>query len=202
MASSSLKPAVNRAIEPLARTLSRIGVTPDAVTLTGTIATISSALYFYIDGQLLLGTILISLFTLTDLLDGAIARASERGPSKWGGFLDSTCDRLADASILMGLAIYLVNENVDRLTPVVLASIVASNLIPYIRAKAESYGISCTVGIAERTERLILTLVSIGFAGLGLPYVLTVGMWLLLILSLITVVQRVWVVRKGLLANG
>ena len=202
MASSSLKPAVNRAIEPLARTLSRIGVTPDAVTLTGTIATISSALYFYIDGQLLLGTLLISLFTLTDLLDGAIARASERGPSKWGGFLDSTCDRLADASILMGLAIYLVNENVDRLTPVVLASIVASNLIPYIRAKAESYGISCTVGIAERTERLILTLVSIGFAGLGLPYVLAVGMWLLLILSLITVVQRVWVVRKGLITHG
>jgi CDP-diacylglycerol---glycerol-3-phosphate 3-phosphatidyltransferase len=202
MASSSLKPAVNRAIEPLARTLSRIGVTPDAVTLAGTIATISAALYFYSYGQLLLGTILISLFTLTDLLDGAIARASERGPSKWGGFLDSTCDRLADASILMGLGIYLVNENVDRLTPVVLASIVASNLIPYIRAKAESYGISCTVGIAERTERLILTLVSIGFAGLGLPYVLAVGMWLLLILSLITVVQRVWVVRKGLIAHG
>jgi CDP-diacylglycerol--glycerol-3-phosphate 3-phosphatidyltransferase len=202
MASSSLKPAVNRIIEPLARTLSRIGVTPDAVTLAGTIATISSALYFYIDGQLVLGTILISLFTLTDMLDGAIARASERGPSKWGGFLDSTCDRLADASILMGLAIYLVNENVDRLTPVVLASIVASNLIPYIRAKAESYGIACAVGIAERTERLILTLVAIGFSGLGVPYVLAVGMWLLLTLSLVTIVQRIWVVRKGLLAHG
>lgn len=202
MASSSLKPAVNRIIEPLARTLSRIGVTPDAVTLAGTIATISSALYFYIDGQLVLGTILISLFTLTDMLDGAIARASERGPSKWGGFLDSTCDRLADASILMGLAIYLVNENVDRLTPVVLASIVASNLIPYIRAKAESYGIACAVGMAERTERLILTLVAIGFSGLGVPYVLAVGMWLLLTLSLVTIVQRIWVVRKGLLAHG
>lgn len=202
MASSSLKPAVNRIIEPLARTLSRIGVTPDAVTLAGTIASISSALYFYIDGQLVLGTILISLFTFTDMLDGAIARASERGPSKWGGFLDSTCDRLADASILMGLAIYLVNENVDRLTPVVLASIVASNLIPYIRAKAESYGIACAVGIAERTERLILTLVAIGFSGLGVPYVLAVGMWLLLTLSLVTIVQRIWVVRKGLLAHG
>lgn len=198
MVSTSFKPAVTRVIEPIARLLSRIGVTPDAVTVFGTVGSIAASLYFYIGDKLFIGTLVITLFVLSDLFDGAIARVSSRGPSTWGAFLDSTCDRLTDAAILSGLSVHLILEE-DPLTPVVLASIVVGSLVPYIRAKAESFNISCNVGVAERTERLIIVLVGVGLEGLGVSYALSIGMWLLLILGVITVLQRVWVVRKGLL---
>jgi CDP-diacylglycerol--glycerol-3-phosphate 3-phosphatidyltransferase len=197
MVSSAFKPAVNRVIEPIARLAIRAKVTPNAVTLLGTLGTILSALYFYPRGDLFIGTLFISFFALSDLFDGAIARLSDRGASAWGGFLDSTCDRLTDSAILGGVAIYCILE--DRaIYPVVIASLVVGFLVPYIRAKAESFGIACTVGVAERTERLILALVGIGLDGLGIPYALTIAIWLLLILGLITVVQRIVVVAKGL----
>ena len=199
MVSTSFKPAVTRVIEPIARALSRVGITPDAVTVFGTVGSIAASLYFYIGGELFIGTLVITIFVLSDLFDGAIARVSARGPSMWGAFLDSTCDRLTDAAILSGLAVHLILTD-SRLTPVVLASIVVGSLVPYIRAKAESFNIPCTVGVAERTERLIIVLVSTGLEGLGVPYALAVGMWLLLILGFITVIQRFWVVRKGLLS--
>lgn len=137
MVSSSFKPVVSRVIEPIARTLSRIGVTPDAVTIFGTFGATLSALIFYSQGRLFLGTILIFIFSLSDMFDGAIARISERGPSKWGAFLDSTCDRITDSALLMGLSIYLINDE-NLLIYLAILSLVAGNLIPYIRAKAES----------------------------------------------------------------
>jgi CDP-diacylglycerol--glycerol-3-phosphate 3-phosphatidyltransferase len=82
---------------------------------------------------------------------------------------------------------------------VAVAALVAGFLIPYIRAKSESFGIECTVGIAERTERLILALIAIGLAGLNVPYALAIGMWILVTLSIITVMQRIVVVRRGLI---
>jgi CDP-diacylglycerol--glycerol-3-phosphate 3-phosphatidyltransferase len=200
MVSSAFKPAVTRVIEPIARALSRVGITPDAVTLFGTVGASASALMLLYRGELFWAAVTVTAFALSDLFDGAIARVSERGASQWGGFLDSTCDRITDASILAGLTLYLV-QNDDPLAQLSIASIVIGNLIPYIRAKAESYGIPCTVGIAERTERLGLTLMAIGLAGLGVPYALAIGMWALFILGLITVAQRIWVVRKGLLSN-
>jgi CDP-diacylglycerol--glycerol-3-phosphate 3-phosphatidyltransferase len=70
-------------------------------------------------------------------------------------------------------------------------------LVPYIRAKAESFGISCSGGLAERTERLIISLAAIGFDGLGVPYVLAVGMWTLAVLGLFTVLQRMFIVKRA-----
>jgi CDP-diacylglycerol--glycerol-3-phosphate 3-phosphatidyltransferase len=198
MVSSAFKPAINRVIEPIARVAIRAKITPNAVTLIGTAGTILSALYFYPRGELFIGTLFISFFALSDLFDGAIARLSEKGASAWGGFLDSTCDRLTDSAILGGVAVYCILEDIS-IYPVVIASIVIGFLVPYIRAKAESFGIACTVGIAERTERIILALIGIGLDGLGLPYALTISMWLLLTLGLVTVVQRIMVVRKGLI---
>jgi CDP-diacylglycerol---glycerol-3-phosphate 3-phosphatidyltransferase len=197
MVSSAFKPAVNRVIEPIARLAIRAKVTPNAVTLLGTLGTILSALYFYPRGHLFIGTLFISFFALSDLFDGAIARLSDRGASAWGGFLDSTCDRLTDSAILGGVAIYCILEE-RAIYPVVIASLVVGFLVPYIRAKAESFGIACTVGVAERTERIILALIGIGLDGLGIPYALTIAIWLLLILGLITVIQRIVVVAKGL----
>ncbi|MEY4972926.1 MAG: hypothetical protein RL399_883 [Actinomycetota bacterium] len=198
MVSSAFKPAVNRFIEPIARLAIRAGVTPDAVTLVGSIGTVLAAGYFYPRGDLFIGTLVIIVFALSDLFDGAIARLSERGASSWGGFLDSTCDRLTDSAILGSLAIYCILDDL-AIYPVVIASLVFGFLVPYIRAKSESYGVSCTVGIAERTERLIIALAAIGFHGLGVPYILAGLMWLLLALSIVTVIQRIVVVRNGLL---
>lgn len=198
MVSSAFKPAVNRVIEPIARLAIKAKISPDAVTLIGTFGTIISALYFYPRGDLFIGTLFISVFALSDLFDGAIARLSKRGASAWGGFLDSTCDRVTDSAILGGVAIYCVLEEI-AIYPVVIASIVIGFLVPYIRAKAESFGIACTVGVAERTERIVLALIGIGLEGIGIPYALTISMWLLLALGAITVIQRVAVVRRGLI---
>jgi CDP-diacylglycerol--glycerol-3-phosphate 3-phosphatidyltransferase len=126
---------------------------------------------------------------LSDLFDGTMARLSSTGSSRWGGFLDSTIDRITDSSILIGVTIFLINEN-DQLAYVALATLLTGLLVPYIRAKAESFGIQCSGGIAERTERLIISLAAIGFDGLGVPYVLALGMWLLAILGSFTVIVK------------
>ena len=197
MLSASLKPAVTRAINPIARAGLRVGLTPKSVTGIGALGLISSALYFYPRGEFFIGTIAISLFALSDLFDGAMARISQKGASSWGGFLDSTIDRLTDSAILVGVAIYLIDEN-DRITAVVLGALVLGSLVSYIRAKAESMQIECSGGIAERTERLIIALTAIGFEGLGIPYSLAIGMWLLLILAAVTVIQRILIVKAAL----
>jgi CDP-diacylglycerol--glycerol-3-phosphate 3-phosphatidyltransferase len=201
MVSTAFKPAVTRVIEPIARGAVRLRITPDMVTVFGTVGTILTALILIPRGELFLASLVIPIFLLSDLFDGAIARLSERGPTLWGGFLDSTCDRLSDSALLGTLAFYLMLEE-NPLAPVVLASIVFGFLVSYVRAKSESYGVPCTVGIAERTERLILSLFAIGLEGLGVPYALSIGIWVLALLSAITVLQRIVVVRKGLLVNG
>lgn len=118
------------------------------------------------------------------------------GGTKWGAVLDSTLDRVTDAAILISLAIYLNNKN-DRLLIIVLLTLLGSFLVPYIRARAEALGIECSVGIAERTERLIIALVGIGLAGVGVSFALAISMWALLILSWITVAQRMHHVMKS-----
>jgi CDP-diacylglycerol--glycerol-3-phosphate 3-phosphatidyltransferase len=197
MLSASLKPAVTRAINPIARGALRIGLTPNAVTFIGAFGLVASALYFYPRGEFFVGTLVISFFALSDLFDGAMARISHKGASAWGGFLDSTIDRITDSAILVGLTLFLVKEN-DPLTSVVIGALVFGSLVPYIRAKAESMQINCSGGIAERTERLIISLTAIGFEGLGIPYALVIGIWLLLILAVITVFQRIMIVKAAL----
>lgn len=197
MLSASLKPAVTRAINPIARGALAIGLTPNAVTFIGAIGLVTSALYFYPNGDFFIGTLVISFFALSDLFDGAMARISHKGASAWGGFLDSTIDRITDSAILVGLTLYLVDAD-DPLTAVVIGSLVFGLLVPYIRAKAESMQISCSGGIAERTERLIISLTAIGLEGLGVPYALAIGIWLLLILAVVTVIQRILIVKAAL----
>ncbi len=198
MISTSLKPAVTRAINPVAKGLLRMGATANGVTFAGASALIVSALYFLPRGDLFVGCLVISFFCLSDLFDGAMARISQQGASSWGGFLDSTLDRIADAAIVSGVLLYLLKTQ-DELIPVALVALVSGFLISYIRAKAESLGIECSVGVAERTERLVIALTCIGLEGLSVPYALATGFWLLAILGLITVSQRLIVVRKGTL---
>jgi len=196
MLSARLKPAVTRVITPVASLALRMGITPNAVTWTGAIAVVASAMYFYPKGQFFIGTVVICIMALSDLFDGTMARISQKGSSKWGGFLDSTIDRITDSAILIGVSIYLINND-DPLAIVVMVTLVTGMLVPYIRAKAESFAIQCSGGIAERTERLIISLAAIGFDGLGIPYVLSFGMWLLAVLGAFTVVQRMLIVKRA-----
>jgi CDP-diacylglycerol---glycerol-3-phosphate 3-phosphatidyltransferase len=197
MLSAYLKPAATRAINPIARGALRVGLTPNAVTFVGALGLVSSALYFYPRQEFFVGTLFISFFALSDLLDGAMARISKSGASKWGGFLDSTIDRITDSAILIGLILALLDSN-DSLIPIALGALVVGTLVPYIRAKAESLGIECSGGIAERTERLIIALTAIGFEGLGVPYVLAIGVWTLFALAAVTAVQRILIVKAAL----
>jgi CDP-diacylglycerol--glycerol-3-phosphate 3-phosphatidyltransferase len=197
MLSASLKPAVTRAINPIARGALRLGLTPNSVTALGAIGLVCSALFFYPRQELFWGTIAISFFALSDLFDGAMARISDSGASRWGGFLDSTIDRITDSAILAGLTLALINRG-DALAQVSVATLVAGGLVSYTRAKAEALNIECSGGIAERTERLILVLTAIGLDGLGVSYALTIGLWTLLILSVVTIGQRALIVKAAL----
>ena len=196
MLSRSLKPAVTRLITPVAAFALRIGITANAVTWVGAVGVIASALFFYPRGDFFIGTAVIAFFALSDLFDGTMARISKAGASKWGSFLDSTIDRVTDSAILLGVSIYLINND-DQLSFVVIATLVTGMLVPYIRAKAESFGVECSGGIAERTERLIMAMSAIALDGLGVPYVLAGGMWLLAVLGAVTVVQRMLIVRRA-----
>ena len=197
MLSARLKPVVTRVITPVASIALRMGITPNAVTWTGAIAVVTAALYFDPKGEFFIGTVIICVMALSDLFDGTMARISQKGSSKWGGFLDSTIDRITDSAILVGLSIFLIDKE-DPLVIVVMVTLVTGILVPYIRAKAESFGIECSGGIAERAERLMISLAAIGFNGLGVPYILAVGMWLLALLGTYTVLQRMLIVKRAI----
>ena len=181
---------------PLARWLLKIGVSPDAITIVGTAGVVVGALVFYPLGQLWWGTIFITLFIFSDVIDGIMARMQNLG-GRWGNFLDSSLDRLADGALFAGLAIWFFTGGANA--PIAIAAVVCLVLgmvVSYVRAKAESLGFQANVGIAERAERLVSVLVITGLTGVGLPpVVLLATLVLLAAASLVTVVQRVLAVR-------
>ena len=191
-----VRPAIARVIDPLARALLRAGVTPNAVTITGTLGVTAGAFAFYPRGEFLVGTIVITLFIFNDLIDGAMARM--RGTSSlWGAFLDSTLDRIADASIFTALLLWFAGDG-DQPALAVATSIclIGGALVSYIRAKAESLGLTCEVGLVERAERMLIVLFMTGFDGLGIPYAQAVGLWVLALGTLFTIWQRFREVRR------
>ena len=190
------KAPVTAFITPICRALLRIGLSANAITVIGAAGATFSSIYFFARGDFLLGTLLVSLFALSDLLDGTMARISKTDGTRWGALLDSTLDRVSDAAIAIGIWIYLFDEGSD-LHLVAIAALFLGGLIPYIRAKAESLGIECSVGFAERPERLIILLVGTGLFGLGLDFALGLSLWLLVFISLITVIQRMKVVHQA-----
>jgi CDP-diacylglycerol--glycerol-3-phosphate 3-phosphatidyltransferase len=196
MLQSSLRAPVTKFITPICRGLLKIGLTANGVTILGTISSVMAAILLIPNGHLLAASLALTGFLLFDLLDGTMARLSEQGTNKWGALLDSTLDRISDAAILGSLIWYLEKNN-QTLSVVVLINVVLGFLISYIKAKAESLDIECNGGLAERTERLIITLVALGVAGLGFSVALILGMWILLIASLVTVTQRFKIVYQA-----
>src|SRR5690349_21595132 len=191
-----LRPVLSRVLTPIAELLARTPITPNAITIIGTAGVAAGALWLFPIGHLFAGTMVCTGFVLADMLDGVLARV--KGTSgAFGAFLDSTLDRIADAAVFAGLTIWLVRTRQDVLALVALFCLVAGALISYAKARAEGLGIPCDVGFAERTERMLLALVPAGLTGLGVPYVLPIGLWVLAVLSVVTFGQRVAAVRRG-----
>jgi CDP-diacylglycerol--glycerol-3-phosphate 3-phosphatidyltransferase len=197
MIQNRFKAPVTALITPSCRFLLRIGITANWLTFIGAIGSSISALYFFSKGDFFLGTILVSLFALSDLFDGTMARLSEQGTTKWGALIDSTLDRVTDAAIYAGVISYAISSDNTNLALLALLALITGALIPYIRAKAESLGIACSVGIAERAERLIIILTATGLYGLGVNIALAGGLLLINIVGLITIVQRLLVVARS-----
>jgi CDP-diacylglycerol---glycerol-3-phosphate 3-phosphatidyltransferase len=196
MLQASLRAPVTKIITPLCRALLRIGISANAMTVIGSLGTFVASIYFFAHGKFFVGTIVITLVVLTDLLDGTLARLSPRGASAWGALLDSTLDRLGDSVILGSLLYWLIAQS-DLLVPIVLVALISGGLVSYVKARAESLNISCNGGLAERTERLIVLLVATGLHGLGVSYILAIGLWILAIVSTITVAQRLLIVYRA-----
>jgi CDP-diacylglycerol---glycerol-3-phosphate 3-phosphatidyltransferase len=192
-----------KVISPVAHLLIRMGVSPDAVTLVGTLGVCAGALVFFPQGRLLTGVLVITAFVFSDLLDGYMARTTGR-VSTFGAFWDSTLDRLGDGAIFIGLALYFAWEEPSRVYLVLsLVCLLMGAVTSYARSRGETLGFDVKVGIAERADRLVAILVLTGLSAIfDLPVLLHVALWGLAAASTITVVQRVWVVRKQALAEA
>lgn len=189
--------SISRFVDPVGSWLLRAGIRPDAITLTGAIGTVASALWFFPRGQLVWGAIAVTVFVLLDMLDGAVARARGYG-TPWGTVLDATCDRVADGALFAALTWWCFVLAGNRLLAVAaLLCLVSAQVISYIKARATACGLSGEGGMAERAERYIITLVGAGLTGLGVPFALDVALWLLAGLQLVTVTQRMLAVRRS-----
>jgi CDP-diacylglycerol---glycerol-3-phosphate 3-phosphatidyltransferase len=190
-----------KVISPVARLLIRLGVSPDAVTVVGTLGVVAGALVFFPQGKLLTGVLVITAFVFSDLLDGTMARLTGKS-SPFGAFLDSTLDRVGDGAIFAGLALYFAGPGDSRLYLVLaLICLVMGGVTSYARARAESVGFQAKVGIAERADRLVAILVATGLGAIfDVPELMYVALWALAVASTVTVVQRIWVVRQQAIA--
>jgi phosphatidylglycerophosphate synthase len=181
---------------PVAKVALRAGFTPDSITIIGTAGSVIAALTLFPIGQLWWGGFTVAVFVLADMLDGAMAR--ERGyGSRFGSVLDATCDRIADGAIFCGLLWWAAfGLQSASLAVATLICLVTSQVISYIKARAEASGLDGGGGLIERPERLLIVLNGAGLSGLfGIPVLLHVAMWVLAVASLVTVAQRVHRVR-------
>ncbi|MEI7561485.1 MAG: CDP-alcohol phosphatidyltransferase family protein [Actinomycetes bacterium] len=195
MLQSSWREPVGKIIDPIARLLIKMRISANVISIIGGVGASISALYFFPKGDFLIGVIAVTIFALFDLFDGTVARLSAKGTSKWGAALDSTWDRISDSAILIGGFIYIQKNN-NSLSTYFLIALVAGFLVSYIKARAESLAIKCDGGVAERTERLIIILAAYALFDLGVSSAIEFGIYLLSILSVITVAQRLAIVYK------
>jgi CDP-diacylglycerol--glycerol-3-phosphate 3-phosphatidyltransferase len=190
-------------LAPFVNTFIRLGISPDAVTLVGTLGVSAGALVFFPQGKLLTGVLVITAFVFSDLIDGAMARATGRS-SKFGAFFDSTLDRIGDGAIFGGLLLYFAGPGDNYLyLCLTLYCLVMGAVTSYARARAESLGMDAKGGLAERADRLVAILVMTGLGALfDLPILMYVTIWALALANTETVVRRILMVRKQALAEA
>ncbi|WP_033441345.1 phosphatidylinositol phosphate synthase [Saccharothrix sp. NRRL B-16314] len=188
--------SVSRVTDPIGAWLLRRGLTPNAVTVLGTVGSVAASLWFIPRGELFVGAVLVTVFVLLDLIDGAMARA-QGGGTRFGAVLDASCDRIADGALFAAIAWWTFGVDEHGLAAATLVSLVGAQVTSYVKARAEASGLSADGGIAERAERFIVALVGIGLHGLSVPYVLPIALYLLAALVTITVVQRILAVSRA-----
>lgn len=193
----------NVMLAPFVRLFLKMGISPDAVTVVGTLGVCAGALVFFPQGMLWQGVVFITAFVFSDLIDGQMARTVGRTDT-FGAFLDSTLDRIADGALFAGLALYFAWVAEDRLYLVLaLVCLVMGGVTSYARARGEGLGYRAKTGIAERADRLVAILVMTFFGDvLDLPVLYEIALWALAIASTVTVAQRVLLVRSQALATG
>ena len=174
---------VDRAVKPIGQGLRRTGLTPDHLTIVGLLVGIGAAVAIGA-GELRLGLVLVILAALPDLLDGALAKASDAS-SQRGAFFDSTVDRITDSLLLGGILWYFASTEDPHMTLLPFAVAAVSSLISYQRAKAESLGIDAKGGLMERAERIIAICVGLLWEPLLIPI-----LWVMLALTSVTAIQR------------
>lgn len=185
---------------PLARGALRLGLTPDAVTILGTAGAVLAALVLFPIGLLFAGAFAVAFFVLSDMLDGAMAR-ERGGGTRFGAVLDATCDRISDGALFCGLLWWAAfGRESAELVVATMICLVSSQVISYIKARAEASGLSGGGGLIERPERLVIILLGACLSDLPflpLPWLLDVAMWLLAVASVVTVGQRLHSVRTS-----
>ena len=190
-----------RIFTPAAAFLVRRGVSPDVVTLIGTLGVVVGALAFYPRGEFFWGTVVITLFVFSDLVDGTMARMTERS-SRWGAWLDSTLDRVGDAAVFGGIAMWYAGDGDDLLlVALCLYCLSTGAVVSYARARAEGLGMTANVGVTERADRLVAILVATGLDGLSVPYIQAFALWVLAVGSTVTIAQRALTVRRQAFAE-
>jgi CDP-diacylglycerol---glycerol-3-phosphate 3-phosphatidyltransferase len=180
---------ISHGVNPTARFLLRLGVTPNAVTIAGTVGVLIGS-YFGALGYLFWGTWIVTASALTDVLDGTMARM-RGGSSKFGALLDSSMDRIADAAVFGAVVFYLAHKgNPYGGMVAAIVCLASGQVISYVKARAQSLGLDADVGLAERFERLVI----VGIGGLlgsaGLDWGLPAALWVLALLSVVTIFQR------------
>lgn len=183
-------------VDPIARFLLRVGLTPNMVTFFTSSAVSVIVLLTWSRGEFLLGLALCAPMVFGDLLDGTMARLSGKS-SSWGSFLDSVMDRVTDAAILTSMIIYVHSYSDDAFVAFGAAALATGSLIPYIRAKAESIGVECKVGLMERSERLFVVLIAGICSAAGITSAIGYALLILAVLNTVTVVQRMNAVRMS-----
>jgi len=198
-----LRATVTKILGPIAHLFLKLGISPDIVTIVGTIGVSVGALGFFPRGQIWVGVLVITAFVFSDTIDGIMARSSG-GSSKWGAYLDSTLDRIGDAAIFGGLVLFYAGMgNNSLMAGLALACLILGSVVSYARARAEGLGFRADVGIAERADRLVAVLSAAFFADLvNSTLLLGIVLALLAVASFVTVVQRMLTVRSQALAAG
>lgn len=190
-----VKEAGRSILAPVVRLAIALHLTPNAITVIGLLI-VAAAAAVLLAGQLLLAAAIVTAGSALDAVDGALARANGGGTA-FGSFLDSTLDRAGEAILYTGIAGYFLRFSDDPTWPVLatLAALGGSFMVSYSRARAEGIGLTAAVGLAPRTERLVLIVAGIALTGVGVGIGLIGAIIIIAVLTVMTVIQRIWHVR-------
>lgn len=179
------------ALAPVVRLAMALHLTPNTITVIGLLMTLVAS-GLVASGWLVVGAAILTAGSLLDAVDGALARATG-GATPFGSFLDSTLDRAGEAILYTGIGVWLLRTQPDPVLPMLalMVALAGSFLVSYAHARAQGIGLAADIGLAPRTERLVLVIAGVALAGLGLVTGLYVILVILATLTVATVIQRI-----------